>query len=86
MMVDQSPTTRHDVGMPRKVPLSDQLRAAVENSGLTRYRICQETGIDKGSMSRFMSGAAGLSFESLDRLADLLDLRISTSPKRRKGA
>ena len=71
--------------MTRKVLLSDQIRAVVEKSDLSRYRICKETGIDKGAMSRFMSGDVGLSLDSLDRLADLLDLRISTSPKRRKG-
>ena len=57
----------------------------MEASELSRYRICLETRIDKGSMSRFMSGDVGLSLEALDRLADLLDLRLCNSPKRRKG-
>jgi transcriptional regulator with XRE-family HTH domain len=86
MLVDTMTTARDDAGMARKVPLSDQIRAAVERSDLSRYRICQETGIDKGSMSRFMSGDVGLSLDALDRLADLLDLRLTTSPKRRKDS
>jgi transcriptional regulator with XRE-family HTH domain len=64
--------------MPKKKrkPLSDELREAVEQSGLSRYSICQQTGIDQGTMSKFMAGARGLSIESIDTLADLLGLHI----------
>jgi len=45
-------------------------------SGLTRYAICKATGIDKASMSRFVRGERGLSYENLDRLADYLGLEV----------
>ncbi len=66
----------------RRVTLSDQVRAAVDASGLSRYRICKETGLSQAAMSRFMSGQGGLSMKALDRVADLLDLNITTGKRR----
>ncbi len=67
----------------RRVTLSDQVRAAVDASGLSRYRICMETDISQAAMSRFMSGQGGLSMKALDRLADFLNLNITTGKRRR---
>ena len=63
---------------------SDQIRAAVDASGMSRYRICKEIGLSQPTMSRFMAGRTGLSMESLDRLADLLGLDVVTQPKANK--
>ena len=72
--------------MARRTSLSDQIRKAVDQSGMSRYRICQEAGIDQPSMSRFMAGKGGLSVERLDMLAAVLDLRIVAGKSRqRKG-
>ena len=74
--------------MPKKrEKLSDQIRRAVDGSGLSRYRICKEVGILQSVMSRFMNGQGMLSMERLDLLADLLDLNITTGkrPTTRKG-
>jgi transcriptional regulator with XRE-family HTH domain len=68
----------------RRAKLSEQIRRAVDASGLTRYRICKQLGIAESTMSRFMSGQGGLSMEYLDRLAELLDLRIEAGGSRRK--
>jgi hypothetical protein len=64
--------------------LSDQIRQAIDASGLSRYRICKETGILQSVMSRFMSGQGGLSLERLDVLADLINLNITTDKQRSK--
>jgi ribosome-binding protein aMBF1 (putative translation factor) len=58
--------------------LSDQVRRAVDASGLSRYRISKDLAIAESTMSRFMSGQGGLSMEVLDDLADLLDLNLAT--------
>jgi transcriptional regulator with XRE-family HTH domain len=67
---------------PRPGTFSEQIRAAVGASGLSRYRICKEIGIAEATMSRFMNGKGGLSMASLDRLAELLSLEVKT--RRRK--
>lgn len=64
---------------------SDQIRAAVDDSGLSRYSICQRIGLSQAAMSRFMAGKSGLSMATLDRLADLLGLAVVTRPKTNKG-
>jgi transcriptional regulator with XRE-family HTH domain len=61
--------------------LSDQIRRAVDASGLSRYRICKTLGLAEATMSRFMNGQGGLSMAHLDALADLLHLNITLSPK-----
>jgi hypothetical protein len=63
----------------QRLSLSDELRQAVERSGVSRYSIWQQTGIDQGSLSKFMDGERGLSIESIDKLADLLGLHICSA-------
>jgi transcriptional regulator with XRE-family HTH domain len=66
----------------KRIRLSDQIRAAVDASGLSRYRIAKQIGIAESGMSRFMSGEGGLSWKYLDKLADLLGLNISIEEKK----
>ena len=66
----------------RKDRFSDQVRRAVDGSGLSRYAICKAIGFNQGAMSRFMSGQGGLSMEVLDKLAELLKLEVVV---RRRG-
>jgi transcriptional regulator with XRE-family HTH domain len=63
----------------RRGKLSDQIRGAVDDSGLSRYRIAKELGIAESTMSRFMSGKGGLSMDNLDALAGLLRLHLAAS-------
>ncbi len=67
-----------------RAKLSDEVRRAVDASGLSRYRISKELGIAESTMSRFMSGG-GLSMGHLDALAELLGLHITTARRRKKG-
>jgi transcriptional regulator with XRE-family HTH domain len=60
-----------------RTKLTDQIRDAVRQSELTHYEICRQTGIDKASMSKFVSGERGLSLAHLDKLAELLGLRVT---------
>ena len=69
-----------------RVRLSDQVREAVDASGLSRYRICKEADIAQAAMSRFMSGQGGLSMAALDRLGEVLSLNITTQTGRRRRA
>ena len=65
-----------DADMPRVPKLSDQLRAAINASELSRYRIGKELGIDEATLSRFMSGERGLRMSVLDKLSVFLGVRI----------
>lgn len=56
--------------------LSEQIRVAVEASGMTRYRISKETGVSQSILSRFMVGKQGVSSSTLDALAQLLGLEV----------
>jgi transcriptional regulator with XRE-family HTH domain len=62
--------------------LSDQIRAAIRESGFPLSRLCEEIGIDQGTGSRFLAGESGLSIDTLDKLAAVLGLKLS--PPNRK--
>jgi len=64
---------------PKK--LSDQLRQAIDDSGLTRYRIAAETGIDQSALAKFYNGYQGLSMASMDSLGEFLQLTIRLGRK-----
>ena len=70
----------------RSKKMTDQVRQAIDDSGLTRYRIAQDTGIDESTLAKFYHGTRGLSLDNLDLLCEYLDLRFVTrkpAPKRR---
>jgi len=69
----------------RSGTLTDDLRQAIDDSGLTRYRIAKDTAIDESMLAKFYNGKGGLSMESLDRLGKYLGLRIVTEGKRKGG-
>ena len=57
-------------------PISQQLRDAIEASGMSRYRICKEIGLPESTMSQFMTGKTGLALKTVDRVGELLGLRV----------
>lgn len=56
--------------------LTDQLRQAIDDSGLTRYRIAKESGISESALAQFYNGHRGLSMEALNALGEFLQLTI----------
>ena len=61
--------------------LTDQLRQAIDDSGLTRYRIAKETGISESALAQFYNGHRGLSMEALNALGEFLELTIHLGRK-----
>jgi ribosome-binding protein aMBF1 (putative translation factor) len=59
--------------------LSDQLRAAIDASGMSRYAVAKAISLDQSTMSRFMSGKSGLAVETIDKLGRLLGLKLVTT-------
>jgi len=69
----------------RRDKLTDQIRRAIDESGVSRYRLWKETGIDQAVLSRFMAGKAGMTLKSLDVLADALELQVVAGRSKRKA-
>jgi DNA transposition AAA+ family ATPase len=64
--------------------LTEQLRQAIDDSGLTRYQIAKETGIDESALAKFYNGHRGLSMGALNALGEFLQLRITLGRKANK--
>lgn len=60
----------------RRPTMTKVLKAAIEGSGLTRYRIAKDTGITEPSLCRFMQGVASLRLDKADVLAEYLGLEL----------
>ena len=56
--------------------ISGQLRQAIADCGLTRYRVCKMAKVDAGQMHRFTTTGKGISLETLDRIGQALRLRL----------
>ncbi len=68
------------MGKKRKAklpPLSDQLRKILDNGPMTRYRLSKEAEVDQGQLSRFVLGKGQLTFNTLDRIGQVLRLRLA---------
>ncbi len=61
--------------------LSDQLRQAIAESGVTRYRISQATGVSEAVLSRFMNSKVGLSMATVDTICEYLELELVARQK-----
>jgi hypothetical protein len=58
------------------------IQNAIRESGTSRYAISKATGIDQGSLCRFMQGRpGGLSFAAVDRVLDCLGLEVVIKPR-----
>lgn len=62
---------------------TDHPRQAIDDSGLTRYRIARETGGHESTLAKFYSGGRGLLLDGIDRLWEYRGLRIVAEGHRR---
>ena len=61
---------------------TEQLRRAINESGMSRYALWKATGVAQSTLSKFMAGQRGLSLESIDKLVDVLGLTLTSQKKR----
>ena len=59
--------------------VSDQLKLLIEESPLSRHRLCALAGVSAASMAQFIAGRRGLSLESLDALGAVMGLELTAS-------
>ena len=64
----------------REKLLSEQLRQLIENSGLSQYRVGKDANIDLGQLCRFMGGNGRLGQDAIDRIGQVLRLRLVVCP------
>ena len=60
----------------RQKPLSEQLRKLIEESELSRYEIGKRSGVDASQLHRFVNGTGRLTTDSLDKIGEVLQLRL----------
>ena len=60
----------------------EALRKQIEESGLTRYRISQDSGVDQATLCRLMQGKT-ITVETADILCEYFGLELR--PKSKKG-
>ena len=65
--------------------MSEALKAAIEDSGMTRYAISKATGVAQPSLSRFVRGERSLSLDAVDALAEFLDLELAPRSRPRRN-
>ena len=70
------PTEKMIVMSKSKPTITDVLKAAIEQSGKSRYQISMQTGVMQTSLSRFMRGGTSLRLDKADKLAAYLGLRL----------
>ena len=56
--------------------ISEQLRDTIGKSDLSAYELAEAAGVDRSVLSRFLNGRRSITLETLDRLADVLKLRL----------
>lgn len=61
--------------------LTNTIRAAVKASDQTPYAIAKGANVARSQLSRLLSGESGMTVDTLERLADYLELRITIEPK-----
>jgi transcriptional regulator with XRE-family HTH domain len=61
--------------------IGDQLREAIDKSGMSRYAICKAVEMDQGTMSKFMTGRREISLPTIERLCKLLNLQLTKAKR-----
>jgi plasmid maintenance system antidote protein VapI len=56
--------------------ISEQLRERIATSKLSPYELAQAAGVDRSVLSRFLTGKRSLTLDTVDKLADVLNLRL----------
>lgn len=56
--------------------ITDALAEAIQRSGKTHYALAKEAGIRPQMLDYFMAGERSLRLETVDKLADALDLTL----------
>jgi transcriptional regulator with XRE-family HTH domain len=56
--------------------VSESLRSAMADCGMTRYQLSKQTGINQSALGRFFKRERDLQLETVDVLAEVLGLEL----------
>lgn len=75
-MTTTKPTARR-ARRARRASFSDELKDAIDRSGMTPHALAVRAGVSPAMLSRFMTGVRpGLTTTTVDRLAEALGLHL----------
>jgi transcriptional regulator with XRE-family HTH domain len=60
----------------QRCSLADQLRQAIRDSGITIYKLSQESGVHRSQLSRFLHGERDLSLAVSDKICGVLGVQF----------
>jgi len=63
--------------------IEKQLRQAILDSEMSRYRICKESGLSESQLSYFVNNKRSLTLTAAAKVAKILELELK--PKKKKG-
>lgn len=69
----------------RKSDIESQLRRAIIESSMSRYKIAKLSGIGEAQLSLFVNRKRTLTLTSAAKVADVLGLELTPKSKKRKG-
>ena len=71
--------------MGAKTPnIEEQLRDAIRNSGLSRYRLSKLTGVSDGLLANFVNCKRSVTMTTAAKLAEALGLELTPAKRARK--
>ena len=56
--------------------LSDAVRVAIKGSGVSRYALAKQVGVAESVLSRFMNEKQSITLDTLEKLSEVLNLKI----------
>jgi transcriptional regulator with XRE-family HTH domain len=62
------------------MPLSDQIRQLIRQSGMTGYQLCQLSGLSQSRIAAFLRGGS-LTSSNLDRILAVIPANLKKSLK-----
>jgi hypothetical protein len=69
----------------KRGPISDALRQAIADSGISFKGLERETGVKRQSLMKFARGEQSLRGDFMDRLAEFFGLELQPMQKGKKG-
>ncbi len=67
----------YNPGMDKHIDIEQQLRDAIQSSGLSLYQLGKKSGINDSQLSRFMRGERDLRLQNVVRLCRVLGLHLA---------